>query len=152
MSAAPYIYERRFLTRYTFISKGKKGAVTKIVEFTPTSNRLILNVAFGDLLDDGTMDDKSNTNNGDIVKVLATVIEIIKDFTNEYRNSKIIFTGSTIQRTKLYHRILNSYYTLFNREFVLSALIEVENKKYLEIPFEPGSNDNKYIAFFVKRK
>ncbi len=44
---------------------------------------------------DGQVDDKVNTNNSDLVKVLGTVISIIQSFLNENMEAKIFFTGST---------------------------------------------------------
>jgi hypothetical protein len=54
------------------------------------------------ILSDGTIDDTSNSNNGDIVKVLATVISILKDFTLKNPKAYVFFTGSTDERVKLY--------------------------------------------------
>ncbi len=55
---------------------------------------------------DGQVDDKVNTNNSDLVKVLGTVIRIIQSFLNENMEAKIFFTGRTQQRTDLYITIL----------------------------------------------
>ncbi|HRH47749.1 MAG TPA: hypothetical protein PLP23_03285 [Panacibacter sp.] len=151
MQSQPYSYDRKYSTRYTFISKGKKGVIVKIVEFTPTSVKNVLNLGFGDLLSDGSVDDTANSNNGDIIKVLATVISIVEDFTAEYPDIKIVFAGSTVRRTELYHRILKMYYTGFKKEFIITALKDDGNESYSEVLFEPGSN-NKYVAFFIKRK
>jgi len=41
---------------------------------------------------DGQVDDKVNTNNSDLVKVLGTVISIIQSFLNENMEAKIFFT------------------------------------------------------------
>lgn len=121
MQTQSYSYDRKYLTRYTFISKGKKGVIAKIVEFTRTSAINVLNLGFGDLLPDGSVDDTANSNNGDIVKVLATVISIIEDFTIEYPDIKIVFAGSTARRTELYHRILKMYYLDFKKRFYYNS-------------------------------
>jgi hypothetical protein len=70
-------------------------------------------MGFGDLLPDGTVDDKANSNNGDIAKVMVTVIEILKHFTSQHPSMEIYFEGSTAERTKLYGRILKAYYPIF---------------------------------------
>jgi len=152
MTEQPYSYDKKYSTRYTFVSKRKHGAINKVVEFLHTSNKLILNLAFGDLKNDGTIDDTANSNNGDIIKVMATIIHVVRDFTNEYPEYKIIFTGSTAQRTELYQKILKTYYSAFNQEFDITALEEVEKNKYEEVVFEPMNNLKNYVAFFVKRK
>lgn len=150
MTTEAYSYDRRHSTRYTFVSKGRNGAIVKAVEFTPTSNKLILNMGFGDIKPDGSIDDEANSNNNDIVKVMATITAIIKDFTNQYPAYKIVFTGSTQVRTVLYQRILKNYYAKFSKEFTITALEQTAKDKYLEVPFETELNKN-YVAFFIKR-
>ncbi len=150
MSTPPYQYDRRHSTRYTFISKGRVGAIVKVVEFTPTTAKNILNLGFGDLLADGTIDDIAKTNNNDIVRVLATVIDIIKDFTTDYPWVKIVFSGSNAIRTSLYHRILKMYYQNFIINFTITALIK-EGNGFAEVGFDP-SGSAKYFAFLIKRK
>ena len=86
MNYPGYFYDRRYITQYSFVSKGAKGAVTKLVQFSPTNTKNVLNLSFGDMLPNGGIDDKANTNNNDIIKVIATVIEITNDFTMEYPN------------------------------------------------------------------
>lgn len=150
MNKSSYSYDRQYATRYTFVSKGPKGAILKVVEFTPTSVKNILNLGFGDMLSDGTVDDTTATNNNDIVKVLATIIEIVNDFTSEYPDLKIVFTGNTLTKTSLYRRILKMYYPVFNKTFTITVLVK-DGQGFLEKIFEP-SGDEKYLAFFVKRK
>lgn len=43
-----------------------------------------MNLGFGDLSSNDSVSDTVNPNNGDIEKILATVIAIIKEFTAEY--------------------------------------------------------------------
>lgn len=147
MQTRPYLYDRKYSTRYTFISKGKKGVIVKIVEFTPTSVKNILNLGFGDLPADGSVDDTANSNNGDIIKILATVISIIEDFTIEYPDIKIVFTGSTVRRTTLYRRILKMYYVGFKKGFIITALKDNGNETYSEILFDPESNIFDYARY-----
>jgi len=70
----------------------------------------IVNMGFGDVLPDGSIDDKANSNNGDIVKVLGTIVQIMIDFTNKFPDLEIFFTGSTPERSKLYFRIIRTHY------------------------------------------
>jgi len=106
-------------------------------------------LAFGDLMPDGSIDDKSNSNNGDIVRVLATVIGILKDFTSENPAAYVAFTGSTEERMKLYTRILKSYYSIFNKEFKISGFIKVDDN-FEEVQFDPKLTVN-YTVFLIKR-
>jgi hypothetical protein len=96
MNKDAYPYDHPYTSRYTFTSTGKKK-INKAVDFTHTGIRNIVNLGFGDLLPDGAIDDRSNSNNGDVVKVLATTVEIIIDFTTKFPDTEIFFTGSTPQ-------------------------------------------------------
>ena len=149
MNKTPYLYNREVSTRYRFLSTGKKP-VEKIVQFTSLSPANIYNLGFGDLRADGKIDDKANSNNGDIIKVLSTVIHIIKDFTRDNPESKIAFKGSTKERTALYQRILKTYLDTFSKEFLITALGGPANSPS-ETTFDPG-HEEIYLAFFVKRK
>ena len=67
MTQTAYPYRKIRSKRYHFISVGKKR-IEKAVEFIAIGGN-IFNLAFGDLLPDGSIDDKAVSNNGDIVKV-----------------------------------------------------------------------------------
>ncbi len=148
MTRPPYSYNKRLDTRYTFVSSGKRN-IEKVVDFTSTSVKNLYNLGFGDLLEDGSVDDASNSNNGDIIRVLATVIHILKEFTNIHFHVKVVFTGSTEERTALYRRILKMYFSEFSKDFVISGLIMVGNE-YREVIFDPKT-EIEYLAFFVRR-
>jgi hypothetical protein len=136
-------------TRYLFLSSGRRR-VSKIVVFTVLEQKNFYNLGFGDLLPNGEIDDKANTNNGDMIKVLSTIIHIIMDFTELNRGAKIAFMGSTKERTALYQRILSNYLNSFGKEFTVTALKGPVNKPF-ETIFDPAY-DGPYLAFFVKRK
>ena len=64
----PYPYIREFAYQYTFVSHGKER-IEKIVTFNSTPIPNLFNAGFGDLTEDGTIDDHVRSNNGDIIKV-----------------------------------------------------------------------------------
>jgi hypothetical protein len=123
----------------------------KVVGFTSTNDENIFNLWFGDLLADESIDDMAISNNGDMVKVLATVIQIAREFIfNKAPKTKIIFIGSTNQRMILYQRILKRNYTELVLEFVITVGV-VHKGFYEERTF--GEIDNaEYLAFLIKRK
>jgi hypothetical protein len=143
-----YPYDQSQASRYTFVSIGKKRIIKQVV-FTHTGIQNVINIGFGDLLPDGSIYDKANSNNGDIVKVLTTIIHILIDFTSKYPHMEIFFSGSTSERTKLYTRILKSYYASFSKEFIINGLIK-KSGGYIKIPFDPKA-DLKFQGFIVKR-
>jgi len=62
--------------------------------------------------------------------------------------SPVLARGST-QETKLYTRVLRTYYASFNKQFIINVLI-TEGDGYAELPFEPKAN-LKFLGFLIKR-
>ncbi len=149
MQLETYKYEINGLKQYRFVSKGRKD-ILKLVQFKPTWDPDIINLGFGDELPDGTIDDKSISDNGDTIKVLATVVQIANDFLERFSGKKIAFTGSTPNRTKLYLRILRMYFSEFSENFLISAYSERDGI-ISEVDFNPKAEEN-YLVFLVKRK
>src|ERR1700753_2058646 len=98
--------------RYRFISTGRQK-IKKAVEFIPLKNRNMVNLGFGDVMPDGTINDRIHSNNGDIRKVLATVVQILLHFTSQNPSTMVFFAGNSVDRTKLYSRILKMHYFSF---------------------------------------
>lgn len=134
--------------RYIFISIGKKR-IAKAVDFRPLKTNNFVNLSFGDLLPNGSIDDSISSNNGDIVKVLATVVDILKHFTTQHPETLIFFAGSSDERTKLYTRILKTYYIPFGKEYAIYGIINM-GEYYETVPFDPKS-DLDYLAFVIKK-
>lgn len=151
MNKKGYNVIRKTTTRYEFVSIGPKGQIKKRIEFTPLKKRNYYNIGFGDVLQNGQVSDTVYSNNQDIVKVLSTVIEVIKDFLKQHPSAKVFLTGSTADRTNFYVRILKRYYEDFSKYFIITALVQDENKNYIEITFEPDKQ-HECLAFFVKNK
>jgi len=148
MSHLPYPYERIHAAQYIFFSLGKTR-IQKVVDFVPYGIHNVIHFGFGDLRPDGSIDDKANSNNGDIVKVLATIIEILREFTSHHPETAIYFRGSTLERTRLYTRIIKTYYAEFNKEFKLLVMIGDEDKNQIQ-EFDPMSS-TEIFAFLIKR-
>lgn len=79
MNNPPYEFNREHTHRYTFESIGKR-TIIKVVEFSSTEISDVYNMAFGDRLPNDEIDDTVKSNNGDIIKVLATVIGYFTGF------------------------------------------------------------------------
>ena len=112
MTQVPYTYTLEGSHRYRFVSTGRTS-ILKAVDFSPLGFDNIYNLGFGDLLPDGSFDTEVKSNNGDILKVLTTVVQITRDFTSQFPGIDLFFIGSTAERTKLYARILKMYYNDF---------------------------------------
>lgn len=90
------------LSIFDFFSIGKNGRIPKRIEFMPTEIPDIVNLAFGDINEDGEIDDYSISDNGDRNKILATVAFAADVYLNKYPEKWIYFKGSTDERTRLY--------------------------------------------------
>lgn len=144
----PYPYTRKYAYQYSFVSHGKER-IEKIAIFRSTPKDNLYYFGFGDLTPNGSIDDRIRSNNGDLIKVLATVIQILRTFLKGHPYATVFFVGSTLNRTMLYRRILKTYYQTFSNEFIINALIEKENK-LIETPFDPDST-LQYLGFLVKK-
>ena len=98
----------------------------------------------------GKIDDMSNSNNGDVSKVLATVIQIVIDFLERNKGATVFFTGSTPGRTNLYNRILRKQYLSYKDKYHIMASVWVKNKFVLG-EFDPGFT-GEYSEYYVTRK
>lgn len=130
---------------FKFISTGPNGDIKKIIEYQETTNRKLFNLAFGDLNPDGSIDDLTISDNKDRNKILATVAGTIFDFTQQYPEYYVGFSGSTMERTRLYRMAIS-----IHLEF-LSPILEIWglDEQYIGEPFQHGKN---YYAFLIRRK
>lgn len=90
------------LSIFDFESIGKRGAIKKRIAFMPTELDRVYNLAFGDVAEDGEVDDYRVSDNGDRNKILATVVTAVSEYTKRYPDRYIYFQGSTVERTRLY--------------------------------------------------
>jgi hypothetical protein len=133
------------LTIFEFLSEGKKGKISKLIQFQQMNIENLYNLAFGDKnLETGELDDKVITDNGDSEKVLATVVAAIYAFADSYPESWIYATGSTTARTRLYRMGINKYFKIVAADFEIMGESRNEWEWY-----EFGKD---YQAFAVHRK
>jgi hypothetical protein len=132
-------------TVFEFISTGPKGEIKKIIQFSPTRRKEIFNLAFGNLRDDGTIDDTATNDNKDRDKILATVAAAVFDFTERYPSSYIFFTGSSKERTRLYRMAISLNYEELVQTFDIWGLKD-------EGEFEVFEKHRNYSGFLIIRK
>ena len=96
--------------RYIFESIGTKGKILKVVKFFEIQEN-VYNLGFGDF-DPITnqVDDKVVSDNGDLIKVMATIISLTIKFLDDNPLALVFFKGSTTHRTQFYQWIINRYY------------------------------------------
>jgi hypothetical protein len=121
MNHSKYQYRSEELFQfYEFISEGPKGRIKKIIEYKETGTENVYNLDFGDY-DEATkgINDLSVTNNGDSLKVLATVASTVHAFTSKYPQAWIFATGSTAVRTRLYRMGIINNLAEISEDFVI---------------------------------
>jgi hypothetical protein len=132
------------LTEFDFISIGKRGAIHKRVIFAEIDTNFF-NLALVDVDPvSGETDDLSVSDNGDSVKILATVIAIISEFLGQYPNASIYFSGSTLARTRLYRIGISTNFAYFAEYYLIFGV-----KNGLESSFQINTD---YDAFVVRKK
>lgn len=148
MNKPKYLYKSEELFRvYEFISAGRNGKIKKMVQYSDTGTENVYNLAFGDY-DETTneINDLTVTNNGDSLKVLATVASTLYAFTKKYPNAIIFATGSTDVRTRLYRMGITKNLAEIKEDFKVYGLTISENKWKEFIVGE------EYEAFLITRK
>ncbi len=147
MNKPKYLYKTEDeFTIYEFVSEGPKGSIKKIVEYTETSTENVYNLGFGDY-DETTksINDLSVTNNGDSLKVLATVASTVYTFLEKHPNAYILATGSTNVRTRLYRMGITNNLTEITEDFIVYGFTDVGSWEEFEI----GED---YEAFLITKK
>jgi hypothetical protein len=130
---------------YQFASEGIRGQVIKLVIFSQTHLHNFYNLGFGDKNEiTGLIDDEVVTNNGDSVKVLATVASTLYAFTDKFPDAMIFATGTTKARTRLYRMGISNNIETIELDFEVFGLI---NEKW-----HPFVKEVEFEAFLVKRK
>jgi hypothetical protein len=126
MNKPKYLYktEDQFMI-FEFFSEGPKGRIAKMVEYSETATKGVYNLAFGDFDETSkTINDLSVTNNGDSLKVLATVASTVYAFLDKYPNAFIVATGSTNVRTRLYRMGITNNLAEIKEDFDVYGLSE----------------------------
>lgn len=111
------------MTHYEFTSEGPKGFIKKIVEFTETGTENVYNLGFADYDENTkTTSDISVTNNGDSLKVLATVASTVYAFTQKNPKAWILAIGSTKVRNRLYRMGITNNLAEISEDFKVFGL------------------------------
>ena len=130
---------------FELASEGKRGIIHKLVNYQETNLKDLYNLAFGDKYgDNGEIDDKTISNNGDSEKILATVVATVYAFTDKYPNSWIYATGSSKARTRLYRMGISKFLNEIENDFEIYGELQNDWDKF-KIGIE-------YNGFLVKRK
>ena len=133
---------------FAFDSIGPRGIITMIVQFKQTNDPEVYNLAFGNILPDGKVDDHTKNDNKDRNKILATVAATVYEFTARYPDRYVFFKGSTEERTRLYRIALSLNLSRLSIDFEIYGVVPDDEGFFME-PFGKG---REYYGFVVKRK
>jgi len=144
MKKTGYLLNRPTPLLYTFASKGKNGVIPKAIAFQEIDAGLY-NLALLDYDEQNKIWlDDSNTNNGDLSKVMATVAQTIVLFLDTYPTSSIYIEANSNARNRLYHRIMTNYRAEFELYFEIEASLDG-----IKEPFGIGKQ---YDSFYIRKK
>jgi len=128
---------------FRFESISEKKTIKKIITFVRISDSIDLyNLAFGDLKADDTTDDLSVSNNADLEKVIATVLQSIVLFFKAYPKALLYIKGSTPARTRLYRIVIDQALGEYQKGFEIFGMLDTE--------IEFFGRNRPYTAFVVK--
>ncbi len=134
---------------YTFLSEGKRS-ITKVVDFSFTGIESYVCAGLGDVLEDGSVDEEVISNNGDLGRLLGTLIQILLDYTAKFPKAVLFIAGIDERRTQLYWRTLRLYGRVLNRDFRITGLLKEEGG-FRECSFNTISELD-YVAFLIRKK
>ncbi|PZR29351.1 MAG: hypothetical protein DI535_03135 [Citrobacter freundii] len=130
---------------FEFVSVGINGAIKKKVRFRKMFDHNIYNMEFGDAVPDSDeVDDMAVSDNGDTLKILATVAEAARIFLEAYPHEIVYLEGSTSARTRLYQININRFLSEISSRFEVYGRSNLEWKKF--------SRGLTYESFLVCRR
>jgi hypothetical protein len=132
------------LSVFEFFSLGKNGSILKRIAFMRTKRAGVYNLAFGDIDDNGEIDDLSISDNGDRNKILATVAKAVDEYIKKFPRRSIVFSGSTNERTRLYRMAIGLNLVELSSQFEIFGLIGDD--------FLPFYKNMPAMAFLIKKK
>lgn len=113
---------------YWFYSDGLRGRIGKVIKFQWMRGlgSSTFNLAFGDFKE-GTddLDDRSESNNQDRLKVLYTVAAAIIRFLREHPRSIILIKATSLARARLYQMMISSVWAAIERQYDVYGSTEV---------------------------
>jgi hypothetical protein len=106
--------------RYDFVSVGKT-IINKTIIYQKASIDNLFALSMGDLLDNGAVDFEIRSNNGDRDTILATIIQTLQQFLQQYSEASVGFTGSSPARTRTYQILINREWDEISKKFVVKG-------------------------------
>lgn len=143
-----YELDKKDVFVYSFVSEGPRGSIKKVVRFDRIKDlgSNVYNLVFGDLNEEnGRLDDKVVSDNGDQLKVMHTVATAVMEFFNRRPTAFIIIKGSTSSRTRLYQMRIAGFLAEVTR------YVEILGEHRGDwLPFQMGVNYERFLVYKKK--
>ena len=130
---------------FEFTSVGTKPLLKRISFDEIEHGTGIYNLALGTVLENGSVNFRDSTNNGDVVKIFSTIVRCIKIFASSLPGSIIFFSGNTDQKTRVYNAILRRYCDEFSITFNIFGVSTIDGNTFVR-KFEKSES---YSGFYL---
>lgn len=147
-----YKTDRRFLN-YTFTSEGDSGSIEKLVNFSPDGSDFIISFVNGNDLESESSYNMLESSNGDVLKILRTLLSIINDFTikRPSRSVYIVSTDDFENMTEEETKKIKVYCSFLSRRLDdLQKTFTIQGRA--KTGWETFQKNRTYIALMLKRK
>jgi hypothetical protein len=131
--------------RFEYLSIGQT-IIRKAIAFHEMKVPFLYSLTLGDIKDDGSLSIENRSNNGDMVKNLATVYKTIEQFLTSNPRALIIFSGNTASKTRLYQMAIAKYLDHFLERYLIWG-VRCDNDQR-----EPFELNQAYQGFFITNK
>ena len=131
MKGTPYPLKKEENLIFSFISKGPKGDIEKIIRYDKLFDDYF-NLGFGDrILKTLFFRDDIVTDNKDTRTVMTTVIQTLPLFFSIHPNKKVYFQGSDQRRTDFYGWIIKNNYDDLKDDFYIYGMTEIGLEEFV---------------------
>jgi|GEM_PF-999935 len=131
---------------YEFESVSDQKIIKKAVGFYPYRNdEALVELVFGDMQPNGSLDVYQISNNNDMPIIIATVVQTIYRFLELYPDKIVTFIGSSASRNRLYRGIISKILMENSSEIeVLGLTFDNQLELFL--------SNKDYFSFLIKLK
>lgn len=130
--------------RFDFVSIGER-IIKKTIIFHQTHHSGIYSLTLADITENQELDVYNVSDNGDMRTILSTVLRTISVFLERYPKAKVVFSGSTPSRTRLYQIAINHELSNFQSRFLIEGYTQKNG-------FEPFTKNKSYDGFAISEK
>jgi hypothetical protein len=130
---------------FYFESVSDRKTIRKVIAYRRLfESAEIYNLALADEEPDGSLSDLMVSNNSDMPKVLATVVQSLSEFLKYRPDATVYFKGSTSVRTRLYQIVISRELSKTEKYFEIYGVLGTKTELFVQ--------NRCYEAFLIKNK